>query len=74
MISYKGYYIKQNQKVPNLHFIVTEGRGGKIPNMLDGMFTSPSVAQKMIDRYLETKPVPKEKNNADKTSSKGGDQ
>lgn len=73
MISYKGYYIKKEEKLPNSFVIVTEGRGGKIPNVLGGMFTSVGVAQKMIDRYLNTKPVVKEKPDGNKTIAKSGD-
>lgn len=73
MNAYKGYYIKPNERLPNSFVIVTEGRGGKIPNILGGIFTSVGIARKMIDKYLSTKPVVKEKANADKTIAESGD-
>lgn len=73
MISYKGYLIKPHSKFQASHVIVTEGRGGKIPKMLEGMFTSVGVARSLIDKYTSIKPVTKEKNNADKTIAKSGD-
>lgn len=67
MISYRGYYIKPEPKLPNTFTIVTEGRGGKIPNVLGGLFTSVGIARTNIDKYLNSKPVAREKNNANKT-------
>lgn len=73
MITYKGYYIKPTPRVANMHTIVVEGRGGKIPNVLGGMFTSPTIAKQKIDAYLKSKPAPKEKGNANQAITKSGD-
>ena len=54
-IEYKGYQIKPSKTVPNHLIIVTAGRGGKIPAVLDGGFTSTNLAQRHIDAYLESK-------------------
>lgn len=53
MRQYRGYYIKAES--PRSYVIVTEGRGGKIPNVLSGSFTDVPTAHKLIDRYLDTK-------------------
>ena len=55
MIEYEGYQIKPHKEFPSNVIIVTAGRGGKIPNVLDGLFTSGLVAKEAIDRYLENK-------------------
>jgi hypothetical protein len=68
MIEYKGYYIKQNKQIPSHYEVVTVGRGGKIPDILSGFFTSLTIARASIDRYLEIKNKGKEDG---KTLSKG---
>jgi NCAIR mutase (PurE)-related protein len=59
---YNGYEVKPHKEHPMSYIVVTAGRGGKIPNVLEGLFTSPALAMAEIDRYLESKPVkgPKE--------------
>ncbi len=57
---YKGYLISPTVNPPGLYYVATEGKGGKIPNCLNGHYTKRSVAMVEIDRYLETK----EKSNA----------
>ena len=52
--------------------VATKGQGGRIPNVLLGLFTTYSVAQEAIDRYLDT-PQGKGKN-ASKANSTSGDQ
>lgn len=54
--SYQGYQIKPHPQHPSSLIVVTEGRGGKIPAVLEGLFTSRKIAEKQIDAYLETKP------------------
>lgn len=56
MIHYEGYDIKPHKQNPTCYIVVTSGRGGKIPNMLDGLFTSPVYAKLAIDTYLAGKP------------------
>lgn len=55
MKEYKGYYIKPNKTAPQLVQIVTTGRGGKIPSILSGLFTSHKAAMDEIDRYVDRK-------------------
>lgn len=55
MIHYEGYDIKPHKEIPTSYIIVTSGRGGKIPNVLDGLFTTPVYAKAAIDTYLATK-------------------
>lgn len=53
--SYNGYDIKPHREIPTCLIIVTSGKGGKIPNVLDGQFTTPAYAKHAIDKYLATK-------------------
>lgn len=66
-MNYKGYLINPSTMSPKLYSVATEGRGGKIPNCLGGLFTTRTVAMKEIDRYLESK----EKPDAKDTSQSG---
>jgi hypothetical protein len=52
---YKGYQIKTVENLPRCFTIVTDGRGGKIPNVLQGVYTSVGRAQQQIDTYLISK-------------------
>lgn len=52
---YKGYQIKPSKENPSSYIVVTEGRGGKIPKVLDGLFTSMGIAKDRIDSYLTLK-------------------
>lgn len=54
---YKGYQIKADKKAPTNVIIVTDGKGGKIPQVLEGLFTSPNFARGAIDAYLASKPT-----------------
>jgi hypothetical protein len=54
-VIYKGYLIKPDKAFPSSLVVATEGQGGKIPTVLEGLFTSYSVAKTSIDTYLETK-------------------
>jgi hypothetical protein len=62
MVIYKGYQIKPHKSVPTSYIVVTDGKGGKIPDMLSGMYTSPAFAKQDVDRYLDSKPVKETKN------------
>lgn len=53
---YKGYQIKPSREHPKTYIVVTDGKGGKIPDVLTGMFTSRRIAQDVIDNYLASKP------------------
>lgn len=68
-MEYRGYLIKPAQNNPKCYTIATEGRGGKIPNSMNGLFTSTGIAKQLIDMYLETKEGNSKSN--DKESGKG---
>ncbi len=57
MKEYKGYYIKNHKTYPSHYIVVTAGQGGKIPDVLSSMFTTPQYAIDAIDAYLLTKKV-----------------
>lgn len=64
---YKGYQIKPHKEYPSSCIIVTDGKGGKIPDVLSGLFTSKGLAALTIDKYLDTK-VKKDTDNAEAIS------
>ena len=65
---YKGYILTQT---PFGVTVALSGQGGKIPNVMSGLFTSYSTIHGVIDRYLETQGKGK---NASKTNSTDGDE
>jgi len=67
---YKGFYIQPHKEHPTCYVIVTAGKGGKIPDILLGMYTTKTLARFDIDKYLDSKPK-KEKNN-DETLPESG--
>ena len=69
-MNYKGYLIMGSAQSPSLFRVSTEGQGGKIPNVLQGLFTSRHVAMQLIDGYVGNQ---KGADNG-KTSSKRGTQ
>ena len=60
---HEGYLIKPHKEVPTCYVVVTAGKGGKIPDVLSGLFTSPEIAKHEINRYVASKPK-KEKDEA----------
>lgn len=52
---YKSYQIKPHKQFPNNYIVVTAGQGGKIPAVLDTLFTSRQYAIDAIDLYLNTR-------------------
>lgn len=52
---HSGYQVKPHKEHPASYIVVTDGKGGKIPDMLTGLFTSPAIAIQTIDRYLDSK-------------------
>lgn len=52
MKTYRGYIITPNPLSPTLYKVATEGRGGKIPDVLVGSFTSVGTVTHLIDHYL----------------------
>lgn len=70
MISYKGYLISPSKVAPKHFVVATEGRGGKIPNKLDGFFTHVGYVKNLIDSYVDSKPKKemKDANKAEPTS------
>lgn len=57
MTAYRGYLITPNPFSPTLYKVATEGRGGKIPNALEGSFTSVGVIKGIVDRYIDAQEV-----------------
>lgn len=55
IIEYRGYQIKPQKDMPSILIVVTSGKGGKIPAVLDSMFTKPEYAKSAIDSYLTSK-------------------
>lgn len=53
---FQGYLIKPDKNIPHHYVVSTEGRGGKIPDVLSGMFTTRDVARRAITSYLLSKP------------------
>lgn len=68
--SYKGYLIQWDRKTPNVLRITVEGDGGKLPNILKGLYTSRALAKYDIDKYLGSNASLKEKVSARKTAAK----
>ena len=58
---YKGYIVKSDKNFPSLLTVSTVGRGGKIPAVLEGLFTSFGDVKQVIDTYTEGKDADKEK-------------
>ena len=54
-MNYKGYLITPTKGLGSAYEIVTAGQGGKIPNIMNGLFTSRGTAMQVIDSYLESK-------------------
>jgi hypothetical protein len=55
MIIYNGFQIKPVTETPTLSLIVTDGKGGKIPNILSGYYTTKQYAKEAIDLYVNQK-------------------
>lgn len=55
MKSYRGYLITPVPHSPTLVKVAVEGQGGKIPNILVGMFTSTTAVMELIDKYIGEK-------------------
>lgn len=69
--SYHGYDVKPHKEVPTCYIVVTSGKGGKIPDVLSGLFTSRTIATQAISKYLDTKPK-KEPKDAEAGDTSGG--
>lgn len=54
-MEYKGYLITPASSGAKCYSIATAGRGGKIPDVMQGVFTSTGVAMQIIDIYLDGK-------------------
>lgn len=70
MKTYRGYIISPVPHSPTLLKVAVEGQGGKIPNVLIGMFTSYTAVTEIVDKYLATKPA-QESENVSKARQKG---
>lgn len=54
-IIYRGYQIKPSKEHPTSYVCVTDGKGGKIPDVLGGLFTSAGIVKQLVDQYLDKK-------------------
>lgn len=54
-MNYQGYIIKPRKNLPTIYEVVTEGQGGKVPDVLTSLFTTRRTAMDAIDAYLENK-------------------
>ena len=68
MTEYKGYIVNPLKESPKLLTVATAGRGGKIPDVLSGLFTSRTIVYELIDNYVDQK-----EQSDGKKVSKGGD-
>jgi len=59
---YKGYQIKPHAQTPTSYIVVTDGKGGKVPDVLTSLFTTAVYAKAAIDKYLDSKPTKEVKN------------
>lgn len=66
---HNGYLIQPHKDSPNCYTVATSGRGGKIPDILGGLYTTRALAMSEIDHYIATR-QPKEKIN-DEAIEKG---
>jgi len=55
-VVHEGYIIKSYPRSPNLKIIVTSGKGGKIPKLLEGAHVSVGECVRLVDKYLREKP------------------
>lgn len=60
-MEYKNYLITPDKTTPSCYRIATAGRGGKTPDVMDGLFTSTGLAKTVIDSYVEKKEVENDK-------------
>lgn len=52
---YRGYIVRPHLNNPRSLIIVSPGRGGKLPKVLEGLFTDRNTAYQAIDIYLAGK-------------------
>lgn len=60
-MNYRGYLINTDPIAPTLYTVATEGRGGKIPRVLEGRFTTVQWVKGLIDNYLDTQETVRER-------------
>lgn len=72
MIEYRGYYINNSRTYPGSYDLAIKGQGGRIPNVMKGIFTSVGDSKKAIDAYLDTRTKVKGKTNASKATAESG--
>lgn len=61
-LEYRSYIIKPHAQVPSVYVVARAGQGGSIPKVLEGVFTSPTVAKQVIDTYEDNKESEEPKN------------
>lgn len=69
IVIHEGYQVKPHKLHPKTYIVVVDGKGGKIPAVLDGLFTSVGVASKAIDEYVENRKSNGKKSNEAVTES-----
>ena len=52
-MNYRGYLIQPDPQFPTIYTVALAGQGGRVPNKLNGRFTSRSDAMQVIDLYLD---------------------
>ena len=52
---YRGFEIRPHSNTPQMLLITHHGKAGKIPTLLNGLFTSYYAAKQSIDVYLTDK-------------------
>jgi hypothetical protein len=55
MTEYKGFDIIPQKANPRSLIIVHHGKAGKIPKILEGVFTDRGTAKSLIDMYVDSK-------------------
>lgn len=68
---YRGFLIGPYKVTPTSYSVATSGQGGKIPKVLESLFTSTGLAKTAIDDYLLLRESKGIKNG--KTNSESGD-
>lgn len=69
MQEYRGYLINPAPQSPSLLKLAVQGQGGKLPDILTGLFTDYNTAKRDIDTYLDNLKVKR----SGKTDPESGD-
>lgn len=72
IVKYMGFLIQSVNASPGLFSVAVEGRGGRIPDKLQGFYTSVGLVKERIDAYLGSAGGKRGKVNAE-ADAKSGD-